>query len=179
MHPLLLRTLPWLPGDSATSPTAAALLAAASDTTPSCRMRRSVTETMLRAHELQHATKPLWRSTLRRHAPSVAQDVVMAVRRLSHVADSCSIAGSSIRHDAKLPDDTLSHADNAESEGAAARNKALVAANVEATCILRCSGRSHGCLLNGPRHQQLQDCSQHGQTRCRAVACHAQSRRQC
>ena len=39
----------------------------------------------------------------------------MAAWRLDHVTNSCSIAGSIIRHDAKLPDDTLSHADNAES----------------------------------------------------------------
>ena len=38
----------------------------------------------------------------------------MAAWRLGHVTNSCSIAGSIIRHDAKLPDDTLSHADNAE-----------------------------------------------------------------
>ena len=44
----------------------------------------------------------------------------MAVWRLGHVTNSCSIAGSIIIRDAKLPDDTLRHADNAESEQAAA-----------------------------------------------------------
>ena len=44
----------------------------------------------------------------------------MAAWRLNYATNSCSIAGRSIRHDAKLPGDTLRHADNAESEQAAA-----------------------------------------------------------
>ena len=45
-----------------------------------------------------------------------AQDIVMAAWRLDHVTNSCRTDGSIIGRDAKLPDDTLSHADNAESE---------------------------------------------------------------
>ena len=46
---------------------------------------------------------------------SVVQYDGMAVRRLGHVISSWQSNGSIIRHDAKLPDDTLSPADNAES----------------------------------------------------------------
>ena len=47
----------------------------------------------------------------------------MAGWRLDHVTNSCTSAGSTDRHDAKLSHATLSHADNAESEGAAARTQ--------------------------------------------------------
>ena len=60
---------------------------------------------------------------MRRHASSVAQDVVMAVWRLGHITNSGRSAGSTVRHDAKLTVDSLSHAGNAEAERAAARNK--------------------------------------------------------
>ena len=44
------------------------------------------------------------------------QHVVMAVWRLDHVTDSGSSVGSTVRHDAMLTADSLSHAGNAESE---------------------------------------------------------------
>ena len=53
---------------------------------------------------------------MRQHASSFAQDVVMAVWRLDHVANSGRSAGGTVRHDAKLTADSLSHAGNAESE---------------------------------------------------------------
>ena len=62
---------------------------------------------------------------MRRHASSVAQHVGMAVWRLDHVTNSGRSAGSTVRHDAKLSNATLSHTGNAESERAAARNKSL------------------------------------------------------
>ena len=60
--------------------------------------------------------KPLWRSSLRRHARSVAQDVGMAVWRLDHVTNSGRSAGSTVKHDVQLTVDSLSHAGNAEDE---------------------------------------------------------------
>ena len=182
MQGLLLRTLSWLSGDSATSPTAAGVLAAPSDTMPSSRLTRSVKQATLRLSELHHAAahnKPLWRSSVRQHASSVAQDIIMAAWRLDHVANSGRSAGSTVRHDAKLTADTLSHAGNAESERAAARNKPARGASLyEAACKLCCSGRWHGCLATRPRHQQWQECWQHCQTRCQALASHAQPSRQ-
>ena len=59
-------------------------------------------------------SKPLWWSSLRQHASSVAQDIVMAAWRLGHGTNSCRSVGSTVRHDAKLTVDSLSHADNAE-----------------------------------------------------------------
>ena len=53
---------------------------------------------------------------MRWHASSVAQDIVMAVWRLDHVAHSGRSAGSSARHDATLTADSLNHTGNAESE---------------------------------------------------------------
>ena len=53
-----------------------------------------------------------------------------------------------------------------------------VAVIVEVACKLCCSGRCHGCLATRLRNQQLQECWQHRQARCQAVACHAPSRRQ-
>ena len=46
----------------------------------------------------------------------VVQDIGMAVWRLDHVTNSGRSAGSTIRHDAKLTADSLSHAGNAETE---------------------------------------------------------------
>ena len=69
--------------------------------------------------------KALWRSSVMRHARSAAQYIVVAAWQLRHVTKSCRIAGSTIRDNAKLAGGTLSHADNAESERAAARNKPL------------------------------------------------------
>ena len=46
----------------------------------------------------------------------VAQDVGMAVWRLDHVTNSGRSAASTVRHDAKLTVDSLSHARNAETE---------------------------------------------------------------
>ena len=60
--------------------------------------------------------KPSWGASFRQHASSVAQDIVMAVWRLGHVTNSGKSAGSTVGHDAKLTVDSLSHADNAESE---------------------------------------------------------------
>ena len=53
---------------------------------------------------------------MRRHARSVAQDVVMAAWRLDHVTNSGRSAGSTVRHDATLTVDSLTHAGNAEDE---------------------------------------------------------------
>ena len=53
---------------------------------------------------------------MRQHARSVAQDIVMAVWRLDHVAHSGRSVSSTIRHDAMLTGATLSHAGNAETE---------------------------------------------------------------
>ena len=53
---------------------------------------------------------------MRQHATAVAQHVGMAVPHVGHDIRSCRSVGSTIRHDAKLTDATLSHADNAESE---------------------------------------------------------------
>ena len=53
---------------------------------------------------------------MRRHARSVAQDVVMTDRRSGDVANSGGLAGSPVRHETKTLDATLRHADNAESE---------------------------------------------------------------
>ena len=53
---------------------------------------------------------------MRQHASLVAQDIGMAVWRLDHVTNSGRSAGSTIRHDAKLTADSLSHAGNAETE---------------------------------------------------------------
>ena len=44
------------------------------------------------------------------------QDVVMAVWRLGHITNSGRSAGGTVRHDAKLTVDSLSHAGNAEAE---------------------------------------------------------------
>ena len=60
--------------------------------------------------------KAMWRSSLTQHARSVAQDDGMAAWRLDHVTNSCRTAGITVRHDAKLPHATLSHAHHAESE---------------------------------------------------------------
>ena len=49
----------------------------------------------------------------------------MTAWRLDHVTNSCSSAGSTVRHDAKLSHATLSHADNADSLQFAARYKHL------------------------------------------------------
>ena len=116
MQALLLRTLSWLSGDSATSPTAAGVLAAPSDTMPSSRLTLSVKQATLRLSELQHATSPRGGASVRQHASSVAQDIVMAVWRLEHVTHSGRSAGSTVRHDAKLTADSPSHAGNAETE---------------------------------------------------------------
>ena len=78
-----------------------------------------VTQATLRVNELQHTAahnKPVWRSSLRQHASSLAQDIVMAVWRLGHVTNSGRSVGCTVRHDPKLSQATLSHADNAESE---------------------------------------------------------------
>ena len=53
---------------------------------------------------------------MRRHASSVAQDVGMAVPHVSHHVRSCRSVSSTVRHDAKLTADSLSHAGNAETE---------------------------------------------------------------
>ena len=53
---------------------------------------------------------------MRRHARPVAQDVVMAVWRLGHITNSGRSAGSTVRHDATLTVDSLTHAGNAEDE---------------------------------------------------------------
>ena len=53
---------------------------------------------------------------MRRHANSVAQDVVMAVWRLGHITNSGRSAGGTVRHDATLTVDAFTHAGNAESE---------------------------------------------------------------
>ena len=53
---------------------------------------------------------------MRPHASLVVQHIGMAVWRLEHVANSGGSAGSTIRHDAKLTADSLSHAGNAETE---------------------------------------------------------------
>ena len=53
---------------------------------------------------------------MRQYASSVAQDIVMAVWRLDLVTNSGRSAGSTVRHDAKLTVDSLSHAGNAEAE---------------------------------------------------------------
>ena len=119
MQALLLNALAWLPGDSTTSPTAAGVLAAQSDTMPSSRLTRSVTQAPLRLSELQHAAarnKPLWRPSLRRHASLVAQHVGMAVPHVSHDTRSCRSVGSTMEHDSMLTGATLSHAGNAETE---------------------------------------------------------------
>ena len=63
MFSRLLSTLSWLSGDSTTSPTAAEVLAAPSDTMPRSRWTRSVTQATLRMSELHHAAprnKPSW-----------------------------------------------------------------------------------------------------------------------
>ena len=52
----------------------------------------------------------------------VAQHVGMAVPRVSRDTRSCRSVGSTIGHDAKPTRDSCSHAGNAESESAAARN---------------------------------------------------------
>ena len=49
-------------------------------------------------------------------ARSDAHDIVMAVWRLGHGTNSGTSAGSTVRHDAKLMVDSLSHAGNAETE---------------------------------------------------------------
>ena len=119
MQAQLLSTLAWLSGDSTTSPTAAGVLAAPSDTMPRSRLTRSVKQATLRLSELHHAAprnKPSWGASLRRHASSVAQYIVMAVWRLDHVTNSGRSAGSTVRHDATLTADSLSQAGNAEAE---------------------------------------------------------------
>ena len=60
---------------------------------------------------------------MRRHARSVAQHVGMAVPHVGHTIRSCRSVSSTVRHNAKLTVDSLSHAGNAEAESAAARNK--------------------------------------------------------
>ena len=74
MQALLLRTLAWLSGDSGTSAAPARALIAPRDTTTSCRLPSSVTQTSVRANELQHAKRAtLWRSSLTRQRPLRAQ----------------------------------------------------------------------------------------------------------
>ena len=58
----------------------------------------------------------MWRPSLRRHATLLAQDIVMAVWQLDHVAHSGRSVGSTIRHDAMLTGDSLTLAGNAETE---------------------------------------------------------------
>ena len=53
---------------------------------------------------------------MRRHASSVAQDIGMAVPHVSHDTRSCRSVGGTIRHDAMLTGDSLSHVGNAETE---------------------------------------------------------------
>ena len=53
---------------------------------------------------------------MRRHASSVAQDVGMAVPHISHDARSGSSVSSTVRHEAKLTADSLSHTGNAEAD---------------------------------------------------------------
>ena len=53
---------------------------------------------------------------MRRHASLVAQDIVVAVPHITHDIRSCRSVGSTIRHDAMLTGDSLSHAGNAETE---------------------------------------------------------------
>ena len=57
--------------------------------------------------------KPSQGASVRQHASSVAQDIVMAVWRLGHVTNSGRSAGSTVRHDAKLTADSLSQAGKA------------------------------------------------------------------
>ena len=98
---------------------AAGASAAPSDTTPSSRMPRAVTQATLRLSELQHAAaryKPLRRPSVRRHASLVAQHVGMAVPHVGRDIRSCRSVGSTVGHDAKLTRDSLSHAGNAETE---------------------------------------------------------------
>ena len=47
----------------------------------------------------------------------------MAVPHVGHNIRSCRSVASTVRHDAMLTTDSLSHAGNAEAESAAARNK--------------------------------------------------------
>ena len=58
MQALLLRTWAWLFGDSGTSPAAARTLAVLLGKMPSHHTAPSVTQTSVRANELQHATGP-------------------------------------------------------------------------------------------------------------------------
>ena len=53
---------------------------------------------------------------MRQHASLVAQHVGMAVPHVSHDIRSCRSVGSTVRHDAKLTADSLSHAGNAEAD---------------------------------------------------------------
>ena len=82
-------------------------------------MTPSVTQAALRLSELQHAAarnKPSRGAPFRQHASLVAQDIVMAAWRLDHVTNSGRSAGITVRHDARLTADSLSHAGNAETE---------------------------------------------------------------
>ena len=95
------------------------MLAAPTDTMPSSRLTRSVTQATLRLSELHHAAprnKPSWGASLRRHATVVAQHIVVAVWRLEHVTNSGGSAGSTVRHDATLTADSLSQAGNPAAE---------------------------------------------------------------
>ena len=77
--------------------------------------------------------KPVCRSSSRRHAASIAQDVATSVRRIKRDTSSRSSDGGTVRHDAKLARAALSHADNAESQSNAAGNNPVMADFVVAT----------------------------------------------
>ena len=154
MQAWLLRTLSWLPGDSTTSPTAAGVLAAPSDTMPGCRMPRSVKQATLRLSELQHAAarnKPSWRPSLRRYATSVAQRVVMAVLHVSHVSRHRRTAASTVGHDAKPRYIVLSAVLAIRRTTSCTTQQAIVAAIVEAAWHLCCSAPCHGRPARRPR----------------------------
>ena len=53
---------------------------------------------------------------MRRHVSSVAQDFGTAVPHISHHVRSCRSVGSTVRHEAKLTADSLSHTGNAEAD---------------------------------------------------------------
>ena len=60
--------------------------------------------------------KPSWRPSVGRCGSSVAQDDGMAVPHVGHTIRSCRSVASTVRHDAMLTADSISHAGNAETE---------------------------------------------------------------
>ena len=92
MQPPLLRTLPRLSQASSTTPAAAAAMAAPSGTMPCWRVLLSVTHTMLRANQMQHATSPC----VGHHRGDMQPPLLRTLPRLSDASSATPAAAAAM-----------------------------------------------------------------------------------